>query len=103
MNISKPKFYDKEAPSESKSETSVCALCFDQSPNAVLMECGHGGICYRCGIRLVKLKEKCPLCRESVDLILKIDIISNYGNFVKVIDSIDSFTIIQSINSRFTN
>lgn len=23
-----------------------CCICFDAKPDAVIMECGHGGICY---------------------------------------------------------
>lgn len=25
-----------------------CCICFDNRPDAVIMECGHGGICYEC-------------------------------------------------------
>jgi len=26
-----------------------CCICFDYNPDCVIMECGHGGICYECG------------------------------------------------------
>ena len=37
----------KESISRS-SERSVqnCLICYDKPPDAVFMECGHGGICY---------------------------------------------------------
>jgi len=72
-----------------KEENPSCALCFDAVPDAALMECGHGGICFRCASKLLKLKGNCPLCREPVLLVLKIDIVNRYGDFVKVIDFLD--------------
>lgn len=73
-----------------KNDPTSCALCFDEVPDAVLMECGHGGICFRCGKKLYAMKEKCPLCRKEVILVLKIDTSNKHANFVKVIDYIDS-------------
>eukprot|EP00826_Nyctotherus_ovalis_P039956 TRINITY_DN3882_c0_g1_i1.p2 TRINITY_DN3882_c0_g1~~TRINITY_DN3882_c0_g1_i1.p2 ORF type:complete len:160 (+),score=46.59 TRINITY_DN3882_c0_g1_i1:1573-2052(+) len=73
-----------------KSEISNCTLCFDGAPDAVLLECGHGGICFSCGKKLHAGKEKCPLCREPIVLVVRIDIVNKYGNFVKVIDYIES-------------
>ena len=74
--------------SDIKSELPNCNLCFDLSPDAVLLECGHGGICFRCAKKLLKFKKNCPLCREEVQLVVKIDIKKLHGVFVKVIDSI---------------
>ena len=90
QEIAKPKFCKRKKSLDSKSEIINCVLCFDCFPDTVLMECGHGGICFRCGVKLLKLKGKCPLCRENVTLILKIDVMSQYGNFIKVVDSIDT-------------
>lgn len=73
-----------------RSEVSNCTLCFDGAPDAVLLECGHGGICFGCGKKLHAGKEKCPLCREPIALVVRIDIVNKYGNFVKVIDCIES-------------
>ena len=36
---------DKVSESQAK-----CIICCDNPPNAVLMICGHGGICYKCAI-----------------------------------------------------
>lgn len=73
---------------DSKAESAVCVLCFDSFPDAVLMECGHSAICFRCGLKLLKLKGKCPLCREGVTLILRVDAMNRHGRFVRVVDSI---------------
>ncbi len=78
-----------------KDEQTTCALCFDASGDAVLMECGHGGICFRCGTRLLRMKGSCPLCREAVVLVLRIDIVNrSYGDFAKVVDFVDSSQLV---------
>ncbi len=30
-----------------------CCICMDSKPDAVIMECGHGGICYECGKQMI--------------------------------------------------
>ena len=82
MKVSIPKCYNQSI----NNDLRICALCFDLPSDAVVMECGHGGICFRCGIKLMKMKENCPLCRNSVSLILKIDMVKNYGSFIKIVD-----------------
>ena len=56
----------------------TCLVCCEKKPDAVLMECGHGGlflkilfiylynkgICYECGVELLKKLGECPLCRK---------------------------------------
>ena len=46
-----------EPSSEVKSEksavnTSNCLICCDNIADSVLMDCGHGGLCFHCGIAL---------------------------------------------------
>eukprot|EP00298_Acanthocystis_sp_HF-20_P029370 c8248_g1_i1.p1 GENE.c8248_g1_i1~~c8248_g1_i1.p1 ORF type:complete len:519 (+),score=112.96 c8248_g1_i1:138-1694(+) len=51
-----------------------CYVCMTNSQNAVLMNCGHGGICFTCGSRLLNnLNPECPLCRQKVDRVLQLD------------------------------
>eukprot|EP00826_Nyctotherus_ovalis_P005198 TRINITY_DN11166_c0_g1_i7.p2 TRINITY_DN11166_c0_g1~~TRINITY_DN11166_c0_g1_i7.p2 ORF type:complete len:190 (+),score=30.11 TRINITY_DN11166_c0_g1_i7:1337-1906(+) len=73
---------------ESRADRPNCALCFDKATDAVLMECGHGGICFCCARKLLRLHKSCPLCRKPVSLVLRIDIEGQYGVFVKVIESL---------------
>lgn len=60
----------EKSSEESKSHdfgeesSPTCAVCFDKSPNAVFMSCGHGGICYECAKDLWKGKDECYLCRS---------------------------------------
>ena len=62
-------------PGSIKSGNFVeCYICADREANAVLMNCGHGGMCYECGLILARREgEKiCPVCRSSIEQVLKI-------------------------------
>lgn len=62
-----------------------CCICFDSKPDAVIMECGHGGICYECGKHLLATDPNvCHLCREDISYVLKMDLSTVYSNFIKV-------------------
>merc|ERR550537_1081844 len=39
------------------------------------MNCGHGGMCFRCGLVLARKvgKKICPICRSQITEVLKID------------------------------
>jgi len=39
-----------------------CVVCLDETPNTVILECGHVCVCEGCG----KLLEDCPVCRSIV-------------------------------------
>lgn len=55
-----------------------CLICYDKPPDAVIMECGHGGeknkiikkntfflgLCYECSIDIWKKNGECYLCRQ---------------------------------------
>lgn len=60
----------------------------DSKPDAVIMECGHGGICYECGKHMIAQEPRaCHLCREDISYILKMDLSTVYSNFIKVISA----------------
>jgi hypothetical protein len=42
--------------------------------NAVLLDCGHGGVCLECAIDTMKKNNLCFLCRSSVVQIIEIDL-----------------------------
>lgn len=53
--------------SEQDSTDLLCHICFEGKQDAVLLECGHGGICHTCAWRCFKKKKrKCPMCRQPV-------------------------------------
>jgi len=61
------------SPKGTQQDENLCYLCWANEPNALLMTCGHGGICYECAIALVNKKNECMQCREIVTEIHKID------------------------------
>ncbi|CAD8208730.1 unnamed protein product [Paramecium octaurelia] len=77
------------------SQTSnVCIVCYERGPNAVFMNCGHGGTCYQCALDIWKQKMECYLCRVKIVYILKVDLEERFGNLFKVISTtqmIDQF------------
>lgn len=64
-----------------------CCICMDSKPDAVIMECGHGGICYECGKHIIANEGVCHLCRNDIQYILKMDLDTMYSNFIKVISA----------------
>jgi len=74
------------ASAEGRAE-SQCYVCCEKSRNAVLQPCGHGGMCYECAVefasapayqRVLGATEagalpKCPLCRQFVSEVLRLD------------------------------
>jgi len=73
-----------------------CVVCCINAPNAVLMGCGHGGICYPCAIETWKSKDKCFLCRQPIDQILKVTLV-NGVNVAKVIEGTKKYATIVEI------
>jgi hypothetical protein len=57
---------NEENLNESLKEKSTqnCLICFDNQPDAVFMDCGHGGVCYECSLDLWKRTGDCFLCRN---------------------------------------
>ncbi|CAD8085654.1 unnamed protein product [Paramecium primaurelia] len=73
----------------SMSQTSnICIVCYERGPNAVFMNCGHGGTCYQCAIDIWKQKMVCYLCRNKIEYILKVDLEDRYGDLFKVISTV---------------
>ena len=54
-------------------DESKCLICFTEPRDAVLLECGHGGICYVCARRCLRSKRReCPMCRQPVAQVVQI-------------------------------
>lgn len=69
---------DKEEPLKkepSQKEPSTCLICFDKNSNAVIMDCGHGGICYDCCIAMWQKNQGCYLCRKPILQVLQVEIV----------------------------
>ena len=49
-----------------------CYICCVRRADAVLMECGHGGVCFACAQQLVSTPPaQCPVCRHTIQEVLK--------------------------------
>ena len=63
---------------------TCCLICFENSPDSVFMDCGHGGVCYNCATDIFKKTGECYLCRRAIKQVLLLDLKSKDGNFIKV-------------------
>lgn len=64
---------EKQAQLEDKEflDKAGCCICFINLANAVIMNCGHGGICYECGKSILESNVRlCHLCREPLLFVL---------------------------------
>lgn len=48
-------------------DEGLCTICYDQPATCVLMECGHGGYCWRCAhLLFARPPSECPVCRQPI-------------------------------------
>ena len=58
-----------------EEEDKSCIVCLDRERNALLLECGHGGLCVPCADALWRSGpafRNCPMCREVFTGVMKI-------------------------------
>ena len=55
-----------------KSVSEKWSIWFDKPSDAVLMDWGHGGICYEWAWTLIMIDERCHFWRCNVSSILKV-------------------------------
>jgi len=67
-------------------EDNNCYLCCSNIADALLMGCGHGGICYECAMEIVSKSNQCMQCRQTVDEVCKIDPKTQVSGFIKTIE-----------------
>lgn len=72
-------FNEKQPQKQDTQSQTTCLICFDKDADAVIMDCGHGGICYGCCIELFKKKQGCYLCRKPILQVLQIEINKGSG------------------------
>lgn len=53
-----------------------CLICLKNECNAVIMNCGHSGICFKCAQILLDDKGICHICRGKIFQVLKIKLTS---------------------------
>jgi len=55
---------------------SLCCVCLDHASDAILLECGHGGVCVACATAIWDLgpaRRHCPMCREAFIGVMRIE------------------------------
>ena len=71
-----------------------CIICMDGNHEAVLMECGHSGICSHCAGQLwVSRNRRCPLCRARI---LAVMCIVNENSAENVVSSLRTLQILRA-------
>jgi len=48
----------------------LCFVCYDRSPEAVLLECGHAGLCEICALQV--MDRQCPICRAAISRVMRL-------------------------------
>lgn len=77
----------------SREKSQTCTICLDAGADAVLMDCGHGAICFVCGLALLNTTCECHLCRQPVVQVLKIDTSFVSHDLLKVVEAADLHSI----------
>lgn len=66
---------------EMQRRANTCYVCFTEDHDAVLLECGHGGVCFACARSLATRHPRtCPICRMPITAFLKVK--KTEGNIV---------------------
>ncbi|CAD8210224.1 unnamed protein product [Paramecium octaurelia] len=78
----------QENQNKVNESSQKCIICCDNPPNAVLMTCGHGGICYKCGLEMAQKSKECFLCRQQILFIYEI---SNFNDDLMKVVTITKF------------
>lgn len=71
---------------ESKpADIKQCLVCMRRPANGVIMNCGHGGVCHTCAVKILKESGICHLCRENITQVLKVK--TPHKKYVKVLSA----------------
>jgi len=55
-----------------QEDKESCFVCECDEADAVIMNCGHGGICYECALIGWEKSKKCYICRRDIGSVLKV-------------------------------
>jgi len=54
------------------AEAQECVVCMEQEKSYVLVPCGHAVVCKSCAEDIVAMSRECPVCRRSVEQVIKL-------------------------------
>jgi hypothetical protein len=52
-------------------DKNICSICCSKDSDAILMNCGHGGICFDCCCALWMKYKKCYICRGEIKIVMQ--------------------------------
>ena len=72
---------DRSAGSQ---DGDLCFICYSGPRDAVLLECGHGGLCFGCATRCMQMRfQECPICRQPISQIVQLELTERRGERAK--------------------
>ena len=72
----RPQQIEAEPPAVVMSPATIqCYVCVERPATAMLVDCGHAGLCMDCGKRLLASSKTCPLCRCRITRVMQVDIV----------------------------
>ena len=80
-SLAAPLGSDRSAGSQ---DGGMCFICFSGPRDAVLLECGHGGLCFGCATRCMQMRfQECPICRQPISQIVQLELTERRGERAK--------------------
>jgi E3 ubiquitin-protein ligase Mdm2 len=64
---------DSQIESAQNNVLDECSICLTNQIDSTIVhgETGHMCCCYKCAVDLKKAKSNCPICRQSIDAVIK--------------------------------
>ena len=60
-----------EPPLTKDGVSADCKVCYERPFNAVTVPCNHMSMCYHCAIIIWLTKGECPICRQTIEKVIK--------------------------------
>jgi hypothetical protein len=72
-----------------ETDDGLCTICYDRPATCVLLECGHGGYCWRCAhVLYARPPNECPVCRQRIEQVVEMaDPSASIGHLAQVKDT----------------
>lgn len=64
------------SPSSIHDDSVTCYICVTKPATAVLLQCGHVGLCMDCAAQLMRSTRQCPLCRAAITRAAQVEIVT---------------------------
>ncbi|XP_017154136.1 mitochondrial ubiquitin ligase activator of NFKB 1 [Drosophila miranda] len=58
-----------------EARPSSCVVCMERRTNIVILPCRHLCLCAECSVQLQRymdMRDRCPICRESIDVYMRV-------------------------------